>query len=118
MAKLDFNQINRPTLDLTMCDPAQTRITVVTPTEGLVEELEALRENVATIFSADTPEGVDACYNLAARLISCNRQGLQVSVEDLKTKYWPTERMANQLYLLTFLKAYNDFIDELRQEKN
>lgn len=118
MAKLDFNALTAPVLDLTMADEDHTKITVTTPTEGLVEELEAMRERASDIFSAENPESIDACYNLAARVISCNRQGLQVSVEDLKTKYWPKERMANQLYLLAFFKAYNEYIEEIKQEKN
>lgn len=118
MARLDFNQLIQPTLDLTMSDEDKTDITVTIPTEGLVEELEKMRENVTTIFAKENPDAIDACYDLAARIISCNRQGIQVSVDDLKNKYWPTDKKVNQLHLLAFFKAYNDFIKELEHEKN
>lgn len=118
MARLDFNQLTQPVLDLTMSDEEKTNITVTTPTEGLVEELDKMRENVTTIFAEDNPGAIDACYDLAARVMSCNRQGIQVSVDDLKTKYWPTDKMVNQLHLLAFFKAYNDFIEELEHGKN
>ena len=118
MARLDFNTLNGPILDLVMMDEAKTAITVTTPTEGIVEELEAMRENVSAIFAADNPDSIDACYDLAARVMSCNRQGINVTVDDLKNKYWPKDKMANSLYLLTFFKAYLDFIEEIQNEKN
>lgn len=118
MARLDFNALTRPVLDLVMMDEAKTAITVTTPTEGLVEELEKMLPNANTIFAADNPDSIDACYDLAARVISCNRQGIAVTVDELKNKYWPKDKMANQLYLLTFFKAYVDYIDELKNEKN
>lgn len=118
MARLDFNQLNQPVLDLRMTDEAKTVITVTTPTEGLVEELEAIRANVSTIFAADNPDSIDACYDLAARIMSCNREGIKVSVDDLKNKYWPKDKMANHLHLLAFLKVYVDYIEEIKNEKN
>ena len=118
MAKLNFNQLLAPVLELEMADEAHTLITVTTPSEGIVEELEAMRAQAATIFSEDNPDVLNACYDLAARIISCNRQGLQVSVEDLKTKYWPADRMVNQVHLLAFFKAYLEFIEEIKNAKN
>jgi hypothetical protein len=118
MAKLDFRTLSMPTLELDMVDKDNTHITVTTPTEELVEEMEEMRENVSTIFAADNPDAIDACYDLAARVISCNRQGIQVSIDDLKSKYWPTDKAVNQLHLLAFFKAYVDFINEIKNEKN
>lgn len=118
MARLDFNQLTQPVLDLVMMDEEKTAITVTTPTEGLIEELEAMRSNVSTIFAADNPDSIAACYDLAARVISCNRQGINVTVDDLKNKYWPKDKMTNQIYLLAFFKAYIDYIKEIENEKN
>ena len=118
MARLNFNQLIAPVLELEMADEAHTLITVTTPSEGLVEEVEKMASHASTIFSEDNPDMLDACYDLAARVMSCNKEGLQVSVEDLKTKYWPADRVANQLHLLAFLKAYMDFIEEIKSAKN
>lgn len=118
MAKLDFRTLTMPTLELDMVDEENTHITVTTPTEELVEELEKMREQVGTIFAEDNPDAVDACYDLAGRVISCNRQGITVSGDDLKTKYWPADKRHNQLHLLAFFKAYIDFIEEIEHEKN
>lgn len=118
MAKLDFRTLTMPTLELDMVDEDNTHITVTIPTEGIIEELGKMRENVTTIFSEANPGAIDACYDLAARVISCNRQGIQVSVDDLKNKYWPTDEKVNQLHLLAFFKAYIGFINEIENEKN
>lgn len=118
MAKLNFNNLVAPVLELEMADEAHTLITVTTPSEGLVEELEDMVPQAATIFSEDNPDMLDACYDLAARVMSCNKEGINVTVEDLKTKYWPADRVANQVHLLTFFKAYLDFVDEIKSAKN
>lgn len=118
MAKLDFNQINRPVLELTMMDEAQTVIDVTTPTEGLVEELQATLPELQKIFAPGDQGTVDAAYDLAARLISCNKQRLAVCVDDLRSKYWPADRLTNLENLVFFFSAYADFIGEINNAKN
>ena len=114
----DFNALNRPTLPLCMCDEAKTVITVTTPSEVLVEELEATLPELKTIVAGKDDAAVTLCYDLAARLISCNREDLQVSVDDLRAKYWPEDKYANMLYLVAFFNAYLDYIAEINNAKN
>ena len=119
MAKtLDFNKLNRPTLQLVMCDEDKTVINVTTPHEALIEELAANLDEFQSIIKSEDEEAVKACYGLAARLISYNTADMEVSVEDLRGKYWPAERIANQLYLMAFFGAYVDFIKEINNAKN
>ena len=114
MAKtLDFNTLVPPTLPLVMRDEAKTKIDVVAPTEGLVEELQAVAPTMGSALAANEEEAVPAIYDLAARLISCNRQGLQVTAEDLRGKY-----ALNLEALIFFYNAYMDFIAELTDAKN
>lgn len=118
MAKLNFNTVNRPTLELTMMDEAKTVITVTSPNEGLVEELEATMPELQKVFEPGDQGTVEAAYDLAARLMSCNKEGLQVSVADLRGKYWPEDAITNMLYLTMFYSAYLDFIQEINNAKN
>lgn len=119
MAKtLDFNKLSRPVLPLVMCDEEKTNIRVTTPTEALVEELQATLPELQRIMAGKDQEAVDVCYDLAARLISCNITGLEVTAEELRTKYWPRERVLNQLYLVEFYRAYVDYIRDINNEKN
>lgn len=114
MAKvLDLNTVERPTLELTLQDEAKTTILVSTPSEALVRELEEVSAEMDALFRRGDKESVDAIYDLAARLISCNHQGLQVTADELRTKY----RMGLESALL-FYGAYLDFINELTNAKN
>ena len=119
MAKtLDFNKLNRPTLPMVMCDEKKTTIKVTTPKEELIEELQATLPELQAIMDGKNQEAVDLCYDLAARLISCNTSGLAVCADDLREKYWPKDRIMNQLYLVTFYEAYIAFIAEINNAKN
>ncbi len=119
MAKtLDFNKLNRPTLPMVMCDKAKTAIKVTTPSEALIEELQATLPELQAVMDGKDQEAVNLCYDLAARLISCNTSGLAVTVDDLRNIYWPKDCIMNQLHLVTFYEAYIDFIAEINNAKN
>lgn len=114
MAKvLDLNTVERPTLELTLQDEAKTTILVSTPSEGLVRELENISPELNKMLETGDKESVDTIYDLAARLISCNRQGRQVTAEELRTTY----KMGLESALL-FFSAYLDFINDLTNAKN
>jgi hypothetical protein len=111
--KLDFNTVTRPVLQLVMLDEAKTEINVSSPTEGLVEELQTLAPELDRVLAANDPDSIKAAYDLAARLISCNRSGLTVTVDDLRGKY-----QFNLEMLIMFFSAYIDFISEIANAKN
>jgi hypothetical protein len=114
MAKvLDFNTVERPTLELIMQDEARTHIEVGTPTEGLVEELSAMSPRLDKVLQSKDAESIRAIYDLAARLINCNRNFVKVTAEELRGKY----RM-NLESLVIFYGAYIEFLDEIMKEKN
>lgn len=110
---LDFNVERLPVLRLVMRDDAQTRIDVTTPTEGLYEELRNIAPKLTE--TVQKPDSVDAreSFELAARLISCNQQGLRVTAEDLAGKY-----RFNLESLILFYGAYVRFVDEVTSIKN
>ena len=119
MAKvLDFNKLGQPTLPLVMCDEAKTTITVTTPNEGMVEELQAILPELEGVIKSGDQASVNAIYEMVAKFISCNLEGLSVTADDLRNIYWPKERVLNQLYLLKFCAVYLDFIREIGDAKN
>lgn len=109
---LDLNTCARPTLELTLQDEDRTQLSVTVPTEGLVRELEAVRPELAKLTSGDRG-AIDMIYDLAARLISCNLQGLALCADDLRGRY----RMNLESAIL-FFSAYLDFISEITNSKN
>lgn len=114
MAKtLDFNVVERPVLELIMTDDARTHIKVSTPTESLVEELQNMAPKLNAMLNTPDQASTEDVYDLAARLMNCNRSFITVTKEDLRDKY----RM-NLESLLIFFSAYLDFINELTNAKN
>ena len=54
-----------------------------------------------------------AIYDLAARLLSNNRQGVYISAAQLPTRYQVADDQ-----LITFFEAYADFVGKLAGSKN
>lgn len=115
MAKsLDFNSLQRPALELTMCDDAKTKLRLVCPYEKLIEKLEAVVPELTEIMEKNDASSVRAVYDLAAELISCNIEGVRVTADDLRDKY----RLGLDA-MIVFFSAYMDFIDEdIKNAKN
>lgn len=113
MAVLDLNTTQLETLDLTLQDEERTTLHVTTPTEALVAELEAFTPEMLTVIKTGNKEGVQSIYDLAARLISCNRECLTICGDDLRTRYGMTLESA-----VVFFSAYMDYISAITNQKN
>ena len=113
MAKLDFNTLNEPVLELTMQDENKTVIEVVAPSEGLIEELMNMGPELDEIAKSGDARNIKAIYDLAARLINCNRSFVTVTAEELRDKY------KMKLYsMIIFYNSYFDFVSEINSAKN
>lgn len=111
---LDFNAIERPTLDLTMRDEAHTVLHISAPTEAFVEEMESLGPTIDKMKKGgDTRELFQALYEFFAKVLSHNEDGLKVTAEELRNVY--------KLTLLDIFALYGEymaFIEELQSAKN
>ena len=110
---LDFNRIQRPTLELIMSDEARTVINVTTPSEELVEKIIANLPELEAAAKRNDADSIKSSYTLAAEIISCNLEGLTVTAEELRDKY----KMKLD-YAILFFNAYLDFIHEIQDAKN
>lgn len=113
MAKLDFNTLNAPVLELTMMDDDKTVIEVCAPEEGLIEELMETGPELEAIARKGDKRSIEVIYDLAARLINNNRSFVTVTSEELRSKY-----KFNLYRAIMFFKAYFDFVEEIRNAKN
>lgn len=114
MAKgLNFRNFAQPTLPITMNDAEETLLTCIAPTVELVERLEANQAEIIAVFNGRNRASVEELWKLTADLISCNREGRKVTVEDLKGKYGMNYEM-----LGAFILSYGDFINEIKNAKN
>jgi hypothetical protein len=104
--------VQRPTLELVLNDEAGTTLHLTTPTEGMVQELQDVAAELRDAQKGDM-ESVALAYELTARLMSCNRDGVTVTVEDLRGKY-----RFDLETLFIFYGAYLEFINEIKNAKN
>lgn len=110
MAKaFDFNKVKPKTMTVTLSDEAKTTLLVMTPNKGLKDELVSLYEN---INDSDEDEISEALYDVSAKIMSRNKQGIVITVEKLKELYEDVET------IMAFLEAYSAFVGELTTSKN
>lgn len=110
---LDLNTIQRPTLTITMSDEKKTVLTLTTPTEGLINEMQALTPELEAILEKGDGPGLQKSYEIAAALLSCNNEGVQITPEELVKTYKFDFDTA-----VVFFSVYLDFISEITNEKN
>lgn len=111
MAKiLDLNSAFGPTMELVLCDKDRTHLTLTTPTEGMVDELKVL--DLKRMAAGDR-EAVESIYDLAARLINRNREGVKVTGKTLRSRYG-----MSLWHMVAFFEGYLDFINEVGAAKN
>ena len=114
MAKiLDFNAMEQPTLEVVLRDEARTKITVTAPTLALIEKLQANKDIIKAVCSTKDEKALKEAYSLAAELMSCNQEGINLTGEELRTKY-----DVSYVLLFAFLVNYMEFIDEIKNAKN
>lgn len=111
---LDFN-VHRPNvLPIKLeSEEKQIVISVVPPTLDLKEELSASRENLLRLLDREDEEMVEALYDLAARLMSCNRNFKKFTAEDLRTTY-----LLDVEDLAVFYLQYASYLEEIEHAKN
>lgn len=111
---LDFNAIERPTLDVTMRDEAHTVLHISVPTEAFVEEMESLSPTIDKMKKGgNTRELFKALFEFFAKVLSHNEDGLEVTADDLRKVYKLT-----LVDLLALYGEYMAFIEELQSAKN
>ena len=110
---LDFNSYRRPTLILSMKDEHRTKLHVVAPTIELVEELKANLTELQTALAGKDALASRNVYELAAKLMSCNLNGVELTSDELALVY-----EMNMEDMAMFFTAYVDFLDEIKNAKN
>lgn len=114
MAKmLDLNALDQPILEVKLRDENRTIFRLTTPTTKLVERFEAAKAEMADIAKSRDARKIHKLYELAADLISCNADYIEVTAEELRDMYRVTFGD-----LVVIFAAYLDFINDLKNAKN
>lgn len=110
---LIFNRHRPPILPVELMDDDHTVINIVPPTVELQEELRARLSDLNALLTGDDDEKRVALFDLAARLMSCNRNMRRITPEDLRKVYRVDEED-----LVIFFNAYAGFLQEIENAKN
>lgn len=110
---VDFNKYRPPVLEVPMLDKKETVFHVTPPTVDLQEELRARMSELNALLTGGDEEMRATLFDLAARLISCNRNMRKVTPEELRKVYNLDEED-----LVIFYEAYADFLKGIEHTKN
>ena len=110
MAKsLDFNNIKKRYLTVTLADEAKTVLLIGTPTKGVLDSLMSMKDTLDEDNLTD--EAIDDLYNICAKIMSRNKTGRVISKEVVADLFDFED-------IILFIRAYTDFVNEVSNSKN
>ena len=109
---LNFNNLKKQYLTVTLPDEKNTTLLIGTPTKKLMDDLISLQSNLAN-FEEDTgnTESFDELYDACAKIMSRNKAGVVITKEKLEDVFDFED-------VMIFFNAYMAFIDEVAGSKN
>lgn len=113
MSTLNFNRYRPPIMEVELLDKNRTIIHITPPTVNLQEELRASQNDLSALLTGGDEEKRKALFDLAARLMSCNRNWLKITPEQLQKKY-----NIDVEDLVIFYEQYVEFITRIEHAKN
>ena len=113
MAKfLNFNNIKKQYLNVTLADEKSTTLLIGTPTKKLMDDLVLLQSSIEAIEeNSENTEAFDELYTACAKIMSRNKAGVVITKEKL-------EDIFDFEDIIIFFTAYMEFIDEVASSKN
>ena len=113
MAKsLNFNNVKKQFLTVTLADEKNTTLMIGTPTKAIMDDLTLLQKSMESINDTESnSEATDDLYNACARVMSRNKAGVKITKEFLAEIFDFED-------ITIFFNAYMDFIDEVIASKN
>lgn len=113
MNTVNFNRHRPPILEVPLFDKDETVLQVTLPTVDLQEELRANAGAFNALLDGGDETQRAALWDLAARLMSCNRNWLKITPEALRKKYRLVEDD-----LVIFYEAFVEFVRNTENAKN
>ena len=113
MAKpLNFNNVQKHYLSVTLADEKNTTILIGTPTKAIMDDLKSLQDKVNHVSEIEaTSEDLDELYNVCSQLMSRNKTNYKVTSEFLSSIFDLED-------IKIFIDAYMNFLDEVIGSKN
>lgn len=110
MAKvLNFNNIKKQYMTVTLSDENNTTLMIGTPTKAILDEFINMQDSIAEhSVQADVMEEL---YEICARIMSRNKGGIEIAKEHIEETFDFED-------IMIFIKAYTEFIKEVTNRKN
>ena len=104
MANLNFNNIQKQYLIVTLSDKKKTTIMVCNPSKKLLTEITSIDSLIRSIDNDSTGENeIDALYEVCAKIMTRNKAGVVITTQLLESIFDIED-------IMIFLKAYMDFV--------
>lgn len=106
---LDFNNMKKKYLTVTLADEAKTVLMIGTPTKAVLDSLLSMKDSL----SGDelTDDAIEDLYEIVAKIMSRNKTGRAISKETVQELFDFED-------VIVFIRAYTDFISEVSSAKN
>ena len=112
MKSLNFNNVKKTYLTVTLADENNTTIMIGTPTKAIMDDLVLLQSGLETISEDDANvDATDELYSACAKVMSRNKGGIKISKEFL-------EEIFDFEDIMILFNAYMDFITEVTSGTN
>nr|DAF01825.1 MAG TPA: hypothetical protein [Caudoviricetes sp.] len=110
---LNFNNLKKKYLAVTLADDNQTTVMISAPTKRVLSAIIGLKDTMTEIEETNniSEETLDELYSLTAEIMSHNKGGVKIEAELL-------EEIFDFEDIMTFFDAYMDFINEETAGKN
>lgn len=109
---LNFNNVKKRYLTVTLPDDEKTTLMIGTPTKAIMDNLILLKSGIETLEEDETnPEALDDLYNACAKIMSRNKSGIKITTEYLSELFDFED-------ILLFFSTYMNFLSELTNVKN
>ena len=113
MAKsLNFNNVVKQYLTVTLSDENNTRLLIGTPTKAVMDELLYFQSTLTELAETESNEVIiDALYRTCAKIMSRNKAGITITSDYLAG-------ILDFEDILTFITSYSEFVSEIINSKN
>lgn len=111
MKVLNFNNVKKTYLTVTLADEDNTTIMIGTPTKAIMDDLKQLQVSLENVDEEADTDNTDDLYRACARVMSRNKGGINISKEFL-------DEIFDFEDITIFFNAYMDFINEVTSGKN
>lgn len=109
---LNFNNVKKRYLTVTLPDEQKTTLMIGTPTKAIMDELILLKSGIEALEEDEAnSEALDDLFTACAKIMSRNKSGIKITTEYLSDIFDFED-------ILIFFNTYMNFLGELTSSKN